>query len=265
MSRVKVVGIVNRTPDSFYDRGATYGLPAAVAAGVDAWRAGADWVDVGGCPIGRAHEVSAAEEITRVVPVIAELVDSVPFDAPVMVDTFRAEVARAAIEAGAQGINDTSGLYDPEMAAVAAEAGVLLVVAHSRQWPDLGASRPPYVDVVAEVRDDLLATARKAITAGVHADRIVIDPGHDLWKSTAESLDVTRRLSWLAALPFEVMAALSHKTFIADTVGPDLTGPGTVAANAIAIWRGAAWIRVHDVAAGVAAARMVEAIRGETK
>lgn len=264
MNRVQVVGIINRTPDSFHDQGATFSFDDAIRAAADAERAGADWVDVGGCPIGRAHEVSEAEEISRVVPVIAYLIGRRVLTVPVMVDTFRSAVAREAIAAGAQGVNDTSGLYDPCMASVAADAGVLLVLTHSRCWPDPTLSRPPYEDVVAEVRDELLRLMRRAVEAGVPVRQLVLDPGHGLWKSTAESLELTRRLGEITGvLPYPVMVAASAKEFVADTVGPDQLVAGTVAVNVAAILSGASWIRVHDVAAGVAAARMGAAILGE--
>lgn len=262
MSRVEVVAIVNRTPDSFHDRGATWDLMAAVNAACAAARAGADWVDVGGCPIGRADQVDEAEERRRVLPLVAQLAAGFDgFRLPIMVDTFRAAVARAAMARGAAGINDSSGLYDPQMARVAAETGAWLVLTHSLHWPDPARQRDPYGDVVLEVRAELHRLVEVALDAGVRPDRIVIDPGHDLWKSPAESLELTRRLRELG--PYPIMAALSNKAFVADIVTAELLPAGTVAANTAAILRGASWIRVHDVPAGVAAARMGEAVLGD--
>lgn len=254
-----VVGIVNRTPDSFHDRGVTFDLGRAVEAALAAEAAGAGWVDVGGCPIGRAGEVSASEEIARVVPVI-DAARQQGLQTVVSVDTFRAEVAREALAAGADAVNDTSGLHDPLLLGVVVAARAGLVVTHSRYWPAPTAPRPPYVDVAEEVRRFLARAAGDARNAGVPGERIVVDPGHDLWKTTGQTLELQRRLRTITNLPWPTMVAASNKTFITDTVGADGGRAGTAAVHALAVAAGARLIRAHDVPAAVAVVRMVEAV-----
>jgi len=256
---VAVMAIVNRTPDSFYDRGATDGLAAAVAAGRAAVDAGADIVDVGGVKFAPGPPVPIAEEIARVVPVVRELASIVP----VSVDTFRPEVARAAIEAGAAMINDTTGLRDPAMAEVVAAGGAAVVVAHSLAAPRTPYPRPQYSDVVAEVTAFLRERTAVARDHGVAADRIVVDPGHDLNKNTRHSLELTRRLGELD-LGFPLLVALSNKDFVGETLDRDRTErmPGSLAAAVYAALHGARIVRAHNVRETVDAMRMVEAIAG---
>jgi dihydropteroate synthase len=203
---IVVMGIVNRTPDSFYDQGVTYALDRAVEAGLRAVAEGAGWVDVGGVPFSPdVARVSAAEELDRVVPVVAALAEG---GVVVSVDTVRPMVAQAAIAAGAGVINDTSGLYDPEIAEVVAESNATLVITHSAAPPGEHLHRPRYDDVVAEVCAFLASRVERAQARGVPEDRIVIDPGHDLNKNTRHSLEITRRLSEIADLGLPVLAAV---------------------------------------------------------
>jgi dihydropteroate synthase len=260
---IVVMGIVNRTPDSFFDQGRTFGLKQAVAAGYAAAAAGAGWVDIGGVPFSPdTREVSAAEEYDRVVPVVAALAER--SDVVISVDTFRPEVARASLEAGAAVINDTTGLQDRELAEVVAASTATLVITHSRAQPRQHLPRPRYDDVVTEVRDFLADRIELATGLGVDEERIVIDPGHDLNKNTSHSLELTRRLSEIAELGFPVLAAVSNKDFVGEATGlakPDRLAPSLAAATVCAIG-GARILRMHDVAAAVAAARMVETILG---
>ncbi|MEN8603169.1 dihydropteroate synthase [Microbacterium rhizosphaerae] len=254
------MAIVNRTPDSFYDRGATFALDAAVAAGVTAFEAGAEIVDVGGVKFAPGPPVPVAEECARVIPVVRAL-------APrglVSVDTFHPEVAEAAIEAGAAIINDTTGVRDPRMADVVAAGEAALIVAHSRAVPRTQLPQPQYDDVVAEVAEFLRAQVALAVARGVAEDRIVVDPGHDLNKNTLHSLELTRRLGELASLGHPLLVALSNKDFIGESLDRE-RGDRLAGSLAAAVWcasQGARIVRAHNVRETVDAMRMVEAIQG---
>ena len=260
---VVVMGIVNRTRDSFYDRGATFALDTAVAAAEQALAEGADWVDIGAVPFSPlAGTVSAQEEADRLVPVVAAI--RARSSAVVSVDTWRASVARAALAAGADAVNDTSGLHDPEMAGTVAAAGATLVITHSRARPGEMLARPAYRDVVAEVAEFLAERAAYAQSQGVAHDRIVVDPGHDLNKNTDHSLELTRRLGELATLGYPLLASVSNKDFLQETLDRPARDvvEGTIAAVVLCVVGGARIVRVHDVAAVAAAVRVVEAVQG---
>ncbi|ANJ26392.1 dihydropteroate synthase [Agromyces aureus] len=259
---VAVMAIVNRTPDSFYDRGRTDALDAAVAAGRRAIADGADWIDIGGAKFAPGPPVPVAEEIERVVPVVAALADA---GAVISVDTFHAEVARAAIAAGAHVINDTTGLSDPGMAAVLAETGASVVVTHSLATPRTPLPSPRYGDVVLEVADYLRERIARAEAAGVASDRIIIDPGHDLNKHTLDSLELTRRLDEIVAIGYPTLVALSNKDFVGESLGRrdrSQRVEGSIAAAVYCVLRGARIVRVHNVRETVDAMRMIEAIEG---
>jgi dihydropteroate synthase len=258
--RIAVMAIVNRTPDSFYDRGATFALDAAVAAGIAAVEQGADIIDVGGVKFAPGPPVPAGEEIARVVPVVRELAPLVP----VSVDTFLPEVARAAIEAGAAIINDTTGLRDPAMADVVAQAGATVVIAHSRAVPRTQFPQPHYDDIAAEVAAFLVERRELALAHGVPAEHIILDPGHDLNKNTLQTLELTRRLGELTDLGAPLLVALSNKDFIGETLGRDRDEriAGSLAAAVFCVLQGARIVRTHNVPQTVDAMRMVEAILG---
>src|SRR3954469_5862505 len=184
--RVAVMAIVNRTPDSFHDQGSTYALGKAVEAVQAGGEAGADWIDVGGVPFAPGPEVSPAEELDRVLPVVQAARDL----AVVSVDTFRPEVAREVIKAGAGVINDTSGLRDPAMADAVAGTDAQLVITHSLAPPRTRWPNPRYDDVTAEVAAFLRDRVALALEHGVRPDQIIIDPGHDLNKNTRHSLEL---------------------------------------------------------------------------
>jgi dihydropteroate synthase len=260
--RVAVMAIVNRTPDSFYDQGATFGFEAAVAAGERALAEGADWLDVGGVKAGPGPEVSEAEELDRVVPLVEALRGRT--DAVLSVDTFRPGVARRALAAGADVVNDPSGLRDPELAEAAAEAGAGLVVMHTAGPPRTRPHRPAYADVVAEVRAFLLDRVALARQRGVADERLILDPGHDFHKNTFHSLELTRRLPELTGLGYPVLVAFSNKDFVGETLDlpVDQRLEGSLAAAAFAVAAGASIIRVHDVRPTVRMVRMTEAILG---
>jgi dihydropteroate synthase len=259
---VAVMAIVNRTPDSFYDRGATFGFGAAVAAAERALAEGADWLDVGGVKAGPGPFVSEAEELGRVLPLIEAVRERT--DAVVSVDTFRAGVARRALAAGADVVNDPSGLHDPAVAEAAAAAGAGLVVMHTGGPPRTRPHRAAYEDVVAEVRAFLLDRAALARRHGVPADRLIVDPGHDFHKNTFHSLELTRRLDELAGLGYPLLVALSNKDFVGEALDVPLDGrlEGSLAAAVVSVLKGANLVRVHQVGPTVRAVRMTEAILG---
>jgi dihydropteroate synthase len=260
--QVAVMAIINRTPDSFFDRGATFALDAAVAAAQAAVADGADWVDIGGVPFGRGPVVSVQEELDRVVPVV-EAVHAAS-DVVISVDTTSAVVARASIAAGAAVINDTSGLYDPEMARVVAASDATLVLTHSLNPPRSEPPRPEYGDVVGEVVAFLRDRVARSVEAGIPRERLIVDPGHDLNKNTFHTLELTRRLEELAVLDLPILVAVSNKDFIGETLdrAKDERLEGTLAAAVVCIMKGARIVRMHDVRASIAAVRMTEAILG---
>lgn len=261
--QVAVMAVINRTPDSFHDRGATFALDRAVDSALRAAEHGADWVDIGGVPFGRGPAVSLQEEIDRVVPVV-EAVTASDAGVVISVDTNDADVAAAAIAAGAAVINDTSGLADPRMADVIARSDAHIVITHSVGPPRVEKPAARYGDVVAEVRSFLLERTASAEASGVARERIVLDPGHDLDKNTLHSLELTRRLDEIADIGLPLLVAVSNKDFIGESIdraqGERL--PGSLAAMTACILKGARIVRMHDVAAAVDAARMAEAILG---
>jgi dihydropteroate synthase len=258
---VAVMAIVNRTPDSFYDRGRTDALDAAVAAAHRAIAEGADWIDVGGAKFAPGPAIPVSEEIDRVVPVVAALADS---GAVISVDTFHADVALAAIEAGAHVVNDTTGLRDRAMADVVADTGASIVVTHSLAAPRTPYPSPQYADVVAAVAQFLGERVALAEQRGVARDRIIVDPGHDLNKHTLHSLELTRRLREITALGYPTLVALSNKDFVGESLGRprEQRVEGSIAAAVYCVLQGARIVRVHNVRETVDAMRMIEAIEG---
>lgn len=258
--QLAVMAIVNRTPDSFYDNGATFALDAAIASGVAAFEAGADLVDVGGVKFAPGPPVPVAEEIDRVVPVVQAL----SAIGPVSVDTFHADVARAAIDAGAAVINDTTGLHEPAIADVVAASEATLVVAHSLAVPRTQHPLPHYDDVIGDIAAFLHDRVERAVARGVPRERIIIDPGHDLNKNTRQSLELTRRLGELADTGLPLLVALSNKDFVGESLDRGRTDrlAGSLAAAVYCATQGARLFRVHNVRESVDALRMAEAILG---
>lgn len=262
--RVLVMGIVNRTQDSFFDEGRTWELEQAVSAGLRAAEEGADIVDVGGVKFAPGDPLDPAEEAARVVPVIEQLRRELPGEVLLSVDTFHASVARAALEVGADLINDTTGLSDPRMAEEVARAGASLVLTHSVAEPRRPFPRPRYEDVVEEVRDFLAARLEQALEAGIARERIVLDPGPDLNKNTQQTLEVLRDWGEYAALGLPLLAALSRKDFVGESLGlpKEERLAGSLAAAAWTIRLGARILRVHDVRETVRMVRMLEVLAG---
>lgn len=245
-----VMAIVNRTPDSFYDRGATW-VEERAAERVDRVVAeGADIVDVGGIKAAPGAEIDAAEERGRVVDFLARVRESHP-GLVLSVDTWRAEVADAACAAGADVLNDAWGGADPELVDVAAAHGAALVCTHTGGiTPRTRPFRIAYADVVAAAIADTTAYAERAVAAGIDPASILIDPAHDFGKHTFHSLELTRRLGELVATGWPVLVSVSNKDFIGETldrpVGERLVG--TLAATALCARAGARVHRVHEVA-----------------
>jgi dihydropteroate synthase len=259
-----VMAIVNRTPDSFFDKGSTFALDAALAAVDAAVAEGAEIVDIGGVKAGPGPEVDPAEEIRRVGDVVAEVRRQHP-DLVISVDTWRSEVARVVVEAGADLLNDAWAGHDPELAVVAAAAGVGLVCSHAGGLPPrTDPHRVAFEDVVGDVVATVTRLAERAVALGVRPDSILIDPAHDFGKNTRHSLEVSRRLDELVATGWPVLAALSNKKFIGETL--DLPAgdrlAGTLAATAIAAWQGARVFRAHQVRETRQALDVVAAILG---
>lgn len=276
--RPVVMAVVNRTPDSFYApaRYDDAGADAAVARAVEE---GADIVDLGGVRAGRGPRVDAAEEIARVVPLVERVRARHP-DLLVSVDTWRAEVARAAALAGADLLNDTWAGHDPQLVEVAAEFGIGVVCSHTggarpRTDPlrveyarrDLGAAEPgdPLDGVVDDVVRVLSAAAARAVGLGIDPASVLVDPTHDFGKNTWHSLHLVRRTQALVALGHPVLVALSRKDFVGESLDlpPDERLEGTLAATSVAAWLGARVFRVHDVRATRRTLDMVAAIRGD--
>lgn len=272
--RPVVMAIVNRTTDSFY-AAARYGEYEAFDAAVRAAEEGADIVDLGGVRAGRGAEVDATEEARRVVPLVERLRSEVP-ELLISVDTWRSEVARHAVRAGADLLNDTWAGHDPALVEVAAEAGVGVVCSHTggalpRTDPLRVAypARPEAVDPRDGVLDDVLATltaaVARAVGLGIDPASVLVDPTHDFGKNTWHSLHLVRRTAALTALGHPVLMALSRKDFIGETLGlpADERLEGTLAATAVAAWLGARVFRTHDVRATRRTVDMVAAIRGD--
>jgi dihydropteroate synthase len=259
-----VMAIVNRTPDSFYDQGATFALSAALERIDRVVAEGADIVDIGGLKAGHGRPVSLAEEIDRTASLVAAARLRHP-DVVISIDTYRADVAEAGCEAGADLVNDTWAGADPDLAAVAARRGVGLVCSHvGGQAPRTDPHRVAYEDVIGDVVAKTTALAEEAAAVGVRRDGIVLDPTHDFGKNTWQSLELSRDLGELVATGWPVLVSMSRKDFVGETLNLPVEDrlPGTLAAAAVAAWLGARVFRAHDVAATRQVLDMVAAIRG---
>ncbi len=242
------MGILNRTPDSFFDQGATFSLDALVSRAEVLVAEGADLLDVGGVKAGPGPEVTEPEELDRVLPAIEALVAR--FDVPVSIDTWRSGVAAAAYAAGAVVGNDISGFADPDYLAVAAAAGATVVATHIRLAPRVRDPEPQYDDVVETVAGFLSERAARALEAGIPAERIVLDAGLDLGKTAAQSLQLLRSSDRLAALGYPLLLSASNKTFLGAVLSLEITErrEASLAAAALGTTLGCRILRVHDVA-----------------
>jgi dihydropteroate synthase len=263
--RALVMAIVNRTPDSFYDRGAAFADDAAMAR-VDAVIAeGADIVDIGGVKAGPGPDVDVAEEIRRVVPFVAAVRDRHP-DVVISVDTWRAEVGKLVVAEGADLLNDTWAGHDPGLGEVAAETGAGIVCSHTgAAEPRTRPHRVRYADVVAEVVAEVCEQAERLAALGVPREGILIDPTHDFGKNTFHGLALLRRCADLVATGWPVLMALSNKDFVGEALGVTAVTDrleGTLAATALAAAAGARIFRAHEVTATRRTVDMVAAITG---
>jgi dihydropteroate synthase len=259
-----IMAIVNRTPDSFYDRGATFAFDDAVQRVHEVIRDGAEIVDIGGVKAAPGAEVSVAEEIDRTVPLIAAVRAQFP-DVVISVDTWRHEVADAACAAGADLINDAWGGWDVQVAEVAAKHAAALVCTHAGGVrPRTRPHRVTYDDVMADILARTVGEAERAVGLGVDRERILLDPGHDFGKNTRHSLEATHRLGELVATGWPVLVSLSNKDFVGEALDRPLGERliGTLATTAISAWLGARVFRAHNVAETRQTLDMVAAIRG---
>lgn len=261
--RTVVMGILNITPDSFFDGGRHFDAGRAIAAGLAMAEAGADIIDIGGeSSRPGAEPVSQADELARVIPVIQGLRRQCAL--PISIDSYKAPVARAALDAGADIVNDISALgFDATMAPLVAREQVPVVLMHMRGTPRTMQADPQYADVVREVRDFLAERLYDAMDGGIDADSIVLDPGIGFGKTVEHNIQLLRGLSILGALGQPLLVGVSRKTFIGKILGldPDQRLEGSLAAAVAAVLGGANIIRVHDVAETRRAVRVADALR----
>jgi dihydropteroate synthase len=246
-TRALVMGVLNRTTDSFYDKGAYFEMDQFLRRADQLVADGADLLDVGGVKAGPGPEVTQQEELERVLPAIEALRQR--FDVPLSVDTWRSEVARQAFARGAVVGNDISGFADPDYLAVAAAAGASVVATHIRLQPRVPDPEPTYDDVVATVCQFLTERARRAEDAGLPPTRIVIDAGLDLGKTWQQSVTLLRASSRLASLGYPLLLSASNKTFLGRLLDLDVheRREGSLAATALGVSRGCRIVRAHDV------------------
>jgi dihydropteroate synthase len=258
------MGIVNRTPDSFFD-GGRMALEEAVEYGLSLVDEGADLLDVGGVKAGPGPDVDESEELRRLIPVVEALSDRVSI--PLSVETGRPRVAREAIDAGASIVNDVTELLDPQLATVCAELDSTVIVMHNGGQIRGRPRHPRYDDVVRAVLDRWDELAQALIAAGVKEERIVVDPGLDFGKTTFHSLELMRRLDELVSQGRPVLVAPSRKDVVGETLGLPLEErlEGTLALVAVSVLKGAKIVRVHDVAAAARVVRMTEAVMGSRR
>ncbi len=263
MSRTRIMGVLNATPDSFSDGGLHLDPERALAAGLKMIADGADILDVGGeSTRPGAPTISVDEELRRVLPVIAAL-RSAQVTVEISIDTSKPEVAAAALSAGATWINDVTGFRDPRMRVLAAERGCTCVVMHLRGTPADMAEKAIYLDVVAEVKAELNSAVEAMLAAGIQRQHIILDPGFGFAKNAAQNLELLARFGELRDLGLPLLAGCSRKSFIGAASGENDARrrlPGTLAAHSAAQLAGARFLRVHDVAEAVQAARVIDAL-----
>jgi dihydropteroate synthase len=258
-----LMGVVNATPDSFSDGGLFLDPEAAVARALELGGEGADLVDVGGeSTRPGAPAVPADEEIRRVVPVIERL-RARGFTLPISVDTSKGVVARSALAAGADLVNDVTALSDPELARAVAAAGAPVVLMHTRGTPADMQSRAVYDDVVRDVARELEAALSRAAAAGIPRDRVLLDPGIGFAKTAEQSVELLARVGELRALGCPLLVGPSRKSFIGKVTGAPVTErvPGTLAAVTACVLGGVEMLRVHDVGPARQAAAIAAALR----
>ncbi|MFJ9074151.1 dihydropteroate synthase [Streptomyces sp. NPDC102278] len=259
-----IMAIVNRTPDSFYDQGATFRDEPALDRVEQAVAEGAAIIDIGGVKAGPGEHVDAVEEARRTVGFVSEVRRRHP-DVVISVDTWRHEVGEAVCEAGADLLNDAWGGVDPRLAEVAARYDVGIVCTHAGGVePRTRPHRTSYEDVMADILRVTVGLAERAAALGVRRDAIMIDPGHDFGKNTRHSLEATRRLSEMTDTGWPVLVSLSNKDFVGETLDKPVKERllGTLATTAVSAWLGAQVYRVHEVAETRQVLDMVRSIQG---
>ncbi len=259
-TRALVMGILNRTPDSFFDKGATWDWDAFWRRADQIVSEGADILDVGAVKAGPGPEVDEDEELGRLMPAVEGLVAR--FDLPVSVDTWRASVAAEAYQAGAVLGNDISGFADPKYLDVAAAAGASVVATHIRLAPRVPDPEPVYNDLVSDVCAFLTERASRALAAGIPASRVLVDAGLDLGKTASQSLELLRASSTLAALGYPLLLSASNKTFLGLVLGLEIDQrrEASTSAHALGIALGCRVVRAHDVLGTCRARDMLAAI-----
>ena len=259
--RTLVMGILNRTPDSFFDAGETFALDALFRRAEQLVAEGADVLDVGGVKAGPGPEVTEAEELDRVVPTLEAL--HARFDTPLSVDTWRAAVLRAACAAGAVLGNDISGFADPDYLPTAVEFGASVVATHIRLAPRQPDPEPHYDDLLGEVRTFLLTRAGAAEAAGLAPEQIALDLGLDLGKTPAQSAVLLRASNAFASLGYALLLSASSKRFLGELLDLPIGDrrDASLAAVAFGVMHGCRIVRVHDVAGSVRVCRMIEAVQ----
>ena len=246
-TRALVMGILNRTPDSFYDQGAFWDLDAFYRRAEQLVAEGADFLDVGGVKAGPGPEVDEVEELERVVPAIEAL--HARFDVPISVDTWRASVAEASYAVGAVVGNDISGFADPDYLRVAAEAGASVVATHIRLGPRIPDPEPVYDDVVNDVTQFLRERGERAEAAGIPSERVIVDAGLDLGKTWQQSVVLLRHSAVLTDMGWPVLLSASNKTFLGKLLDLEIGERrlASHAAHALGILGGCRILRAHDV------------------
>jgi dihydropteroate synthase len=258
-TRTIVMGILNRTPDSFYDQGATWNFDAFLARAEALVTDGADLLDVGGVKAGPGPEVTESEELDRVVPAVEAL--HARFDVPISIDTWRARVLDAAGSAGAVVGNDISGFGDPDYLTVAAKHDVTVVATHIRLRPRVPDPEPVYDDLVRDVEAFLLDRAHRAEAVGLAPEQIVLDAGLDLGKTPRQSAVLLRESARLAGLGYPLLLSASNKRFVGELLGLDIgdRGPESLSTVAYGVINGCRIVRVHDVRGSARVCRVIEA------
>ncbi|MHB8243847.1 MAG: dihydropteroate synthase [Acidimicrobiales bacterium] len=261
--RALVMGIANRTPDSFFDKGTYFAFDRFLQHCDRLVEEGADILDVGGVKAGAGDEVTESEEIDRVVPAVEAI--SARLDVAISVDTWRASVARAAFRCGAVMGNDISGFSDPDYLPEAARAGAAVVATHIRLRPRVPDPDPPYDDVLAAVTARLTDLSALAEGTGIPRDQIVLDAGLDLGKNTPQSLTLLGASNELAQLGFPLLLSASNKTFLGESLHLPVgdRGDASLVAAALGIIGGCRILRVHDVAGTVAVRDLIARILAE--
>ena len=259
-TRALVMGILNRTPDSFYDGGQYWEPDHFLARAEQLVKEGADFLDVGGVKAGPGPEVTPQEEIDRVIPMIERL--RACLDIPLSVDTFRASVLDEALRAGACVGNDISGFADPDFLAVAAAHGASVVATHVRLGPRIADPQPIYDHVRTEVVEFLAVRAEAALAEGIPRERVMVDAGLDLGKTPTMSAELMRHSGDLATLGFPVLLSVSNKGFLGEFTGAELSDrrEATIGAHALGIALGCRILRAHDVRASRRVADTMSAV-----